>query len=39
MTERLRCLVPLPQVAEQALKADQPETLQSIGHWKWLQEA
>jgi len=39
MAERVRFLVPEAQVAEQAPKADQRETLQSMGHWKWLQEA
>jgi hypothetical protein len=34
MVERERFLVPEPQVAEHALKSDQLETLQSIGHWK-----
>jgi hypothetical protein len=29
--ERVRFLVPVAQVAEQAVKADQPETLQSMG--------
>ena len=38
MVERERFLVPEPQVAEHAPKADQPEALQSIGHWKWLQD-
>ena len=36
-TERERFLVPVAQVAEQALKADQPETLQSMAHAKALQ--
>ena len=32
--ERVRCLVPEPQVAEQAVKAVQLETRQSIGQAK-----
>jgi len=36
-TERERFLVPVAQVAEQALKADQPETLQSMAQAKELQ--
>jgi hypothetical protein len=38
-TERLRDLVPVAQDLEQPPKADQLETLQSIGQAKWLQEA
>jgi len=36
-TERERFLVPVAQVAEQALKADQEDTLQSMGQAKVLQ--
>ena len=36
-TERLRFLVPVPQVAVQALYLDQAETLQSTGQGKLLQ--
>jgi hypothetical protein len=36
-TERERFLVPVAQVAEQAPKADHPETLQSMGQAKVLQ--
>ena len=38
-TERLRCLVPVAQVAEHGVKADQLDTLQSTAHWKLLQVA
>ena len=37
MMERVRNLVPLPQVAEQAVKEVQPVTLQSMGQAKVLQ--
>ena len=37
--ERVRFLVPEAHVAEHGVKADQPETLQSTGHWKWLHDA
>ena len=37
MIERVRDLVPEPQVAEQAVKAVQLETRQSIGQWNLLQ--
>ena len=36
-TERLRFLVPVPQVAVHAVKAVQLDTLQSTGQWKVLQ--
>ena len=37
MTDLVRNLVPVPQVLEQAPKADQPESLQSMGQAKVLQ--
>ena len=37
MTDLVRYLVPVPQVLEQAPKADQPESLQSMGQPKVLQ--